>query len=55
MGREGREVSKAIARTLFPERKLKLMERYGIHITILKPLDMGEADRVRNQTARKQS
>lgn len=40
---------------LFPERDLKLMETCGIHITILKPLDSGEADRVRNQTARRQS
>lgn len=55
MGREGRGVSRSIARTLFPEWELKLMETYGIQITILKPLDMGEADRIRNQTARKQS
>ena len=27
----------------FAERELELMETCGIHITILKPLDMGEA------------
>lgn len=56
MGREGRDISWAIARTL-PERELKLVETYGGHITISGPLDMdtGEADRVRNQTARKQA